>query len=112
AGGPRGGGARRGGRRPRLGGSGSPSFPPAHPPLPSQPFVVNEMIAMQDAGHSVVILPLYPRGEGTVRHGTFERLRPAAVLPAPLCERRTAGLAWWVGLRHPAASLPRLLGLR
>jgi glycosyltransferase involved in cell wall biosynthesis len=84
---------------------------PAYPPLPSQPFVVNEMIAMQDAGHSVVILPLYAGGDATLRHGTFTRLRPAAVLPAPLCDWRTAGLACWVLLRHPARSLRALLGL-
>ena len=84
---------------------------PAYPPLPSQPFVVNEMIAVQDAGHAVVVLPLYRAEEGALRHGTFARLQPAVVLPAPLCDWRTAGLASWVLLRHPVRSLRALLGL-
>ena len=44
---------------------------PAYPPLPSQPFVVNEMIAVQEAGHAVVLLPLYRGEEGALRHGTL-----------------------------------------
>src|SRR5215475_9268429 len=84
---------------------------PAYPPLPSQPFVVNEMIAVHEAGHAVVVLPLYRGEEGALRHGTFARLKPAAVLPAPLCDWRTAGLACWVLLRHPVRSLRALLGL-
>jgi glycosyltransferase involved in cell wall biosynthesis len=84
---------------------------PAYPPLPSQPFVVNEMIAVQDAGHGVVILPLYVGGKDTLRHATFARLRPEAVLPAPLCDWRTAGLAALALLRHPVRVLRTLLGL-
>ena len=84
---------------------------PAHPPLPSQPFVVNEMIAVQDAGHDVVILPLYPGGQDSLRHGTFARLRPVAVLPASLVDWRTVGLATLVLLRHPVRVLRTLLGL-
>ena len=50
---------------------------PAYPPLASQPFVVNEMIAVQDAGHEVVVVPLYAGDTTGVRHGTFDRLRLA-----------------------------------
>jgi glycosyltransferase involved in cell wall biosynthesis len=66
---------------------------PAWPPLGSQPFVVNEMVAVQEAGHALVVLPLYPGETGGVRHGTFERLQPTAVLPAPLVDAGTVGLA-------------------
>ncbi len=84
---------------------------PAYPPVPSQPFVVNEMIAVQDAGHDVVVLPLYPADGGGVHHGTFTRLRPAAVLSAARLDWRTAVLALWVLARHPWRSLRTLLGL-
>jgi glycosyltransferase involved in cell wall biosynthesis len=84
---------------------------PAYPPLASQPFVVNEMIAVQEAGHDVVVVPLY-RGETSgVRHGTFDRLRPAAVLPAPLCDAATLGVSLGELARHPWRSLRTLAGL-
>lgn len=66
---------------------------PAWPPLGSQPFVVNEMVEIQDAGHALVVLPLYPGESGGVQHGTFARLRPTSVLPAPLVDGGTIGLA-------------------
>ncbi len=84
---------------------------PAWPPLGSQPFVVNEMLAVEDAGHDVVVLGLYAAPAGGVRHGTFARFRPAAVLPAALCDARTAGLALWVLVRHPWRTLRTLGGL-
>lgn len=84
---------------------------PAYPPLASQPFVVNEMIAVGDAGHEVVVLPLYPGEAGGVRHGTFARFHAAAVLPPALCDPRTAALALWVLLRHPWRALRTLGGL-
>ncbi len=84
---------------------------PAYPPLASQPFVVNEMIAVEAAGHEVVVLPLYAGEAGGVQHGTFAHFRPAAVLPAPLCDWRTAALALWVAVRHPGRSLRTLAGL-
>jgi glycosyltransferase involved in cell wall biosynthesis len=84
---------------------------PAYPPLTSQPFVVNELIAVQDAGHDVVVLPLYAGEAGGVRHGTFARFQPAVVLPAPLCDVPTAGLALRVLLRHPWRSFRALAGL-
>ena len=61
---------------------------------PSQPFVVNEMIEVQDAGPRAWSCCRSTPGEpGGVRHGTFERLRPAAVLPPALCDAATAALA-------------------
>jgi glycosyltransferase involved in cell wall biosynthesis len=84
---------------------------PAYPPLASQPFVVNEMIAVQDAGHAVVVLPLYAGEAGGVRHGTFACLHPAAVLPAPLCDAGTLGVALWQAVRHPWRTLRTLAGL-
>jgi len=63
---------------------------PAFPPAPSQPFVVNEMIEVERAGHALIVLPLYAGGESEVRHGTFESLRPAALLPPALLDGRVA----------------------
>lgn len=74
---------------------------PAYPPLASQPFVVNEMIEVQEAGHTLLVLPLYAGPTDSVRHGTFVRLRPAEVLPARLLDLRSVGLALWVLLTHP-----------
>ncbi len=84
---------------------------PAYPPLASQPFVVNEMVALQEAGHEVVVVPLYAGPAGGVRHGTFARLRPAAVLPPALGDPRTLALAAWVLLRHPWRALRALGGM-
>src|SRR5262245_22646217 len=84
---------------------------PAYPPLASQPFVVNEMVAMQEAGHEVVVLPLYRSADPKVRHGTFVRFRPLAVLPAALCDARTVVVALWELLRHPLRSARALSGL-
>ena len=84
---------------------------PAYPPVASQPFVVNEMVAVQEAGHEVVVLSLYRGTPDGPRHGTFERFRPAAVLPPALCDARTALLSLWVLLRHPWRSLRTLAGL-
>jgi glycosyltransferase involved in cell wall biosynthesis len=84
---------------------------PAYPPLASQPFVVNEMIAVQDAGHDVVVVPLYAGETTGVRHGTFDRLRPAAVLPARLCDAATLGVALGEVVRHPWRSVCTLAGL-
>ncbi|HJW69969.1 MAG TPA: glycosyltransferase family 4 protein, partial [Candidatus Binatia bacterium] len=84
---------------------------PAYPPLASQPFVVNEMIAVQDAGHEVVVLPLYPAPGGGVRHGTFARFHPVAVLTPALADARTVGVALLMLLRHPWRSLRTLGGL-
>ncbi|MCW5891926.1 MAG: glycosyltransferase [bacterium] len=83
---------------------------PAWPPLGSQPFVVNEMVEVQDAGHALVVLPLYPGEAGGVRHGTFARLRPASVLPAPLVDGATLGLALRVLVTRPWRVLRTLAG--
>jgi glycosyltransferase involved in cell wall biosynthesis len=84
---------------------------PAYPPLTSQPFVVNEMLAVGDAGHEVVVVPLYPGETGGVRHGTFARFRALAVLPAALIDPGSAALALWVLVRHPWRTLRTLAGL-
>jgi len=57
---------------------------PAWPPLASQPFVVNEMVALQEAGHLLWVVPLYAGRRASVAHGTFARLRPVEVLPPAL----------------------------
>jgi glycosyltransferase involved in cell wall biosynthesis len=74
---------------------------PAYPPLASQPFVVNEMLEVEAAGHELTVLGLYRQRTPAVRHGTFERLRPAHVLPAALADPGTLALAVWVACRHP-----------
>ncbi len=84
---------------------------PAYPPLPSQPFVVNEMVEVQDAGHELTIVSLYGRPAEVVPHGTFARLRPAHVLPPALVDPVSLLLALWVALAHPARTLRTLGGL-
>src|SRR3989442_4129436 len=81
---------------------------PAFPPAPSQPFVVNEMIEVQEAGHEVFIVPLY-RGATALRHGTFERLRPAGVFTPPLVDTGILAGALRMLLARPMAVL-RTLG--
>jgi len=84
---------------------------PAWPPLASQPFVVNEMLAVQRAGHELVVLPLYPNRDQRIRHGTFTQLRPVCVLPAPLVDLRSVLLALVVSARRPLRTLPPIAGL-
>jgi glycosyltransferase involved in cell wall biosynthesis len=84
---------------------------PAYPPLPSQPFVVNEMLEVQAAGHELTVLGLYRSGDDRVRHGTFARLEPAHVLPAALLDARTLALAAWVALWRPIRLFTTLGGL-
>jgi len=81
---------------------------PAFPPAPSQPFVVNEMIEVQGAGHEVFIVPLY-RGAAALRHGTFARLRPAGVFTPALVDTRILTGALRMLLARPRAVL-RTLG--
>jgi colanic acid/amylovoran biosynthesis glycosyltransferase len=82
---------------------------PAYPPAPSQPFVVNEMVQVQDAGNAVYVVPLYAGQDGSVRHGTFERLRPAAVLAPALLSLHVVALALRTIVAHPLRVL-RALG--
>lgn len=84
---------------------------PAWPPVASQPFVVNEMLAVQAAGHEIVVLPLYRGRESAVRHGTFAGLRPLAVLPGPLVDPTTLALAAATAVRRPGRVLGVLGGL-
>jgi colanic acid/amylovoran biosynthesis glycosyltransferase len=84
---------------------------PAWPPLASQPFVVNEMLALQDAGHEVWVVPLYPGPPPAVRHGTFARLRPAAVLPAAVVDAAQLAAALRVVVARPVRTLRTLAGL-
>ena len=81
---------------------------PAYPPAPSQPFVVNEMVQVQDAGNAVLIVPLYAGQEGEVRHGTFARLRPTAVLAPALLSLRIVVLALRALVSHPLRVLRAL----
>jgi glycosyltransferase involved in cell wall biosynthesis len=84
---------------------------PAWPPLPSQPFVVNEMVEVAAAGHELTVLGLYRRRSDTMRHGTFERLRPAHVLPAALLDPITLLVALWTCCWRPVRVLTTLAGL-
>src|SRR5213592_1747384 len=78
---------------------------PAFPPAPSQPFVVNEMIEVQEAGHEVFIVPLY-RGATALRHGTFARLRPAGVFTPALVDTGILAGALRMLLARPMARIP------
>ena len=84
---------------------------PAYPPVTSQPFVVNEMVEVQEAGNPLVVLGLYPGADEPVQHGTFERLQPEHVLPPALCDWRTLALALWVAITRPLRVLRVLAGL-
>ena len=84
---------------------------PVYPPVASQPFVVNEMVAVQEAGHAVYLLPLYPAPPSPLQHGTFERLRPTDVFPPALCDLRTLALALWTVVTQPRRVLVTLFGL-
>jgi colanic acid/amylovoran biosynthesis glycosyltransferase len=84
---------------------------PAWPPLPSQPFVVNEMVEVQSAGHELTVLALYRDRTASLRHGTFERLRPAHVLPSALLDLRTLVLAAVVVATRPRRTIRTLAGL-
>lgn len=83
---------------------------PAYPPVASQPFVVNEMVEVQDAGHTLFLLPLYRRRE-ELRHGTFERLRPAQVFPPALLSARTLAAALATLVTRPLRVLRTLASL-
>ena len=84
---------------------------PTYPPAASQPFVVNEMVEVQAAGHDLFLLPLYALPPSPVRHATFERLRPAGVLPPAMLGGRDVALAALVFARHPVRVVATLLGL-
>src|SRR5262245_22004325 len=86
-------------------------FIPAWPPLASQPFVVNEMVALQDAGHSLWVVPLYAGRPAPVQHGTFARLRPVEVLPAALWHPGQLGPATRAVARWPRRARATLAGL-
>jgi glycosyltransferase involved in cell wall biosynthesis len=84
---------------------------PAWPPLPSQPFVVNEMVEVQAAGHELTVLGLYRRHAAGVAHGTFARLVPTHVLPTALVDPGTLLLAVWTCLSRPIRVVTTLAGL-
>jgi glycosyltransferase involved in cell wall biosynthesis len=84
---------------------------PSWPPDPTEPFVVNEMVEVQEAGDEIVVAALYQAPPSQLRHGTYERLRPAAVLPPVLFDWRVAGLALLTFLAHPWRVATTLLAL-
>ncbi|HZP40175.1 MAG TPA: glycosyltransferase [Candidatus Binatia bacterium] len=84
---------------------------PAYPPDPTEPFVVNEMVEVAAAGHEVVVAALYAAPPSAVRHGTYERLRPAAVLPPALLDVRVIALAVWTLVTRPWRTLTTLAAI-
>jgi colanic acid/amylovoran biosynthesis glycosyltransferase len=80
-------------------------------PLPSQTFIVNEMIEVQEAGHDIVAVPLYLAAPSSVRNDTFEQLRPVAILPAPLVSFTVACLALWMLFTRPLRVMGTLISL-
>src|SRR5256885_8311361 len=74
---------------------------PAYPPAPSQPFVVNEMVQVQDAGNDVYVVPLYAGEQSAaIHHGTFERLKPRGVLGPALLSLRIIARALGTIAKH------------
>ena len=43
---------------------------PTYPYDPTEPFVVNEMVEVQEAGHEIVVAPLRPAPATTCRRAT------------------------------------------
>ncbi len=84
---------------------------PAYPPLTSQPFVVNEMVAVQTAGNPVVVLPIYPGEATAVQHGTYAAFHPEHVLPAKIVDGGTIPLALAALVRWPRRAFATLVGL-
>src|SRR5215813_2217166 len=84
---------------------------PAWPPLPSQPFVVNEMLEVQAGGHELTVLGLYRGASGGTQHGTYAALRPTHVLPASLVDPPSLLLALRICVTRPLRVLATLAGL-
>jgi colanic acid/amylovoran biosynthesis glycosyltransferase len=80
-------------------------------PLPSQTFIVNEMLEVQEAGHNIVAVPLYSAAHSSVRNRAFERLRPMAILPTPLFNFTVACLALWMLFTRPLRVIGTLISL-
>jgi len=80
-----------------------------YPQLPT--FIVNEMIEVQEAGHDVVLMPLYSTPPVQVYHRTFEQLKPTAVIPAALLDARIVCLALWMLFTRPWRVLRALIPL-
>lgn len=74
-------------------------------------FTVNEMVEVQDAGHTLVLAPMYPSAPSSVHHGTVEALKPEAVLPAPLFDIQVVFLAFLIFVKRPLRVLSTLVGL-
>jgi colanic acid/amylovoran biosynthesis glycosyltransferase len=74
-------------------------------------FVVNEMLEVRRLGHEVFVAPLYSAAPASVRHGTFEELRPSKVLPSQLFGVKVACLAVWMLVTRPRNVFGVLLGL-
>jgi colanic acid/amylovoran biosynthesis glycosyltransferase len=80
-------------------------------PVLSQTFVINELVGVQEAGHEVVIVPLYPAPPLPVHHQTLLELRPKAILPTTFFDFRVACLALWMLCRHPLRVIGTVVSL-
>ena len=80
-------------------------------PLLSQTFIVNEMTEMQEAGQEIILAPLHGAPKSSVRHQTYERLHPVALLPCSLISPQVILLALLMLLRRPIKVLKVLAQL-
>ena len=82
---------------------------PAYPPAPSQPFVVNEMVQVQEAGNVLFLVPLYAAsGRADPPRRRSSACDPRAVLSPPLLSCRVVALALRALLAHPVRVLRTL----
>ena len=82
--------------------------------IPTQPpttFIYNEMIEVQSAGHTLVVVPLYSTPPAKVHVRISNRLQPEKTLPARLVSLATLKPALSMLLTRPLTILRALLSL-
>lgn len=82
--------------------------------IPTQPpttFIYNEMIEVQNAGHDLVVVPLYSTPPSKVLFKISNRLQPEKILPASLVSLTILRLALYMVLTRPLKVLRTLFSL-
>lgn len=74
-------------------------------------FIYNEMIEVQEAGHDLVVAPLYSTPPSKVPVRVFDRLKPGKILPASLCTPTILWRSLFMLLTHPVKVLCTLCSL-
>lgn len=74
-------------------------------------FIYNEMIEVQEAGHDLVVVPLYSTPPSKVPFRIFNRLKPENMLPASLCSTTILWRSLSMLLTRPVKVLRTLFSL-